>query len=102
MIAELMKLPTKIKELRIKFGFTQAGLAAQLGITRSAVNAWEMGVALPSTETVVKLARIFGVPSDCLLGIDDAKTISAEGLSSEEIRSIEGIIACFREKRIGR
>jgi transcriptional regulator with XRE-family HTH domain len=97
-----MKLPIKIKELRIKFGFTQSSLAAQLGITRSAVNAWEMGVALPSTETVVKLARIFGVPSDYLLGIDDVKTISAEGLSTREIKSVEGIIACFRERPGGR
>lgn len=37
----------KIKHLREKMGMTQASLAEQLGITRSSVNAWEMGVSVP-------------------------------------------------------
>lgn len=37
----------KIKILREKRGITQSELAKKLGITRSGVNAWEMGISVP-------------------------------------------------------
>ena len=46
----------KIKLLREKSGLTQAELAKQIGITRSGVNAWEMGISVPSTHYIVELA----------------------------------------------
>ena len=45
----------KIKFLREEKGMTQADLAKQLGITRSSVNAWEMGISTPSTQYLWKL-----------------------------------------------
>ena len=58
----------KIKKLRKMNGLTQADIARELGITRSSVNAWEMGVSMPSTSYVIKLSRIFKVSavSGCL------------------------------------
>ena len=49
----------RIKLLREKNELTQSTLAKQLGITRSSVNAWEMGTSVPSTQYIVKLSRIF-------------------------------------------
>ena len=49
----------RVKCLREKQGLTQAELAKQLGITRSSVNAWEMGISVPSTQYVVELANLF-------------------------------------------
>ena len=43
----------RIKYLRERSGMTQAGLAKVLGITRSSVNAWEMGISVPSTQYIV-------------------------------------------------
>lgn len=40
----------KIKSLRQQDSLTQAELAKRLGITRSSVNAWEMGISAPSTQ----------------------------------------------------
>ncbi|MBQ8235442.1 MAG: helix-turn-helix transcriptional regulator [Clostridia bacterium] len=40
----------KIKILREKNSLTQAELARELGITRSGVNAWEMGISVPSNQ----------------------------------------------------
>ena len=47
---ELLTLADKIKTLREQAGLTQAEVARQLGISRAGVNAWEMGLSLPSTE----------------------------------------------------
>lgn len=60
----------KIKSLRENQNKTQSELAKQLGITRSSVNAWEMGISVPSTQYVVELAHIFKVSADYLLGVD--------------------------------
>ena len=47
----------KIKLLREQKGLTQAELARKLGLTRAGVNAWEMGLSMPSTQYIVELAR---------------------------------------------
>ena len=44
----------RIKKLREKQGYTQTELAKMLGVTRSCVNAWEMGISVPSTQSLVR------------------------------------------------
>lgn len=88
----------KIKMLREKRGITQADLAKQLGLTRAGVNAWEMGISVPSTAYVVELALFFGVSTDYLLDLKKTVTVSVEGLDDREISAIVEIINCLREK----
>ncbi|MBR5156977.1 MAG: helix-turn-helix transcriptional regulator [Clostridia bacterium] len=88
----------KIKYLREEKKITQAELAKILGITRSSVNAWEMGISVPSTQYIVELANIFRVSTDFLLGIDNNATISTEGLSDEDIKLVYGIIEHLKRK----
>ena len=57
----------RIKQLREQSNWTQSELAKQLGITRSSVNAWELGISVPSTQYLVELAALFKVSTDCLL-----------------------------------
>ena len=71
----------RIKELREGIGLTQSELSRRLGITRASVNAWEMGISVPSTQYLVLLSEIFGVTTDYLLGISDKEYVSTEGLT---------------------
>ena len=87
----------KIKFLREKSGLTQTDLSKKLGITRSGVNAWEMGLSIPSTQYVVALATLFKVSTDYLLGLTTTSSVSVEGLNDREIASIVEIISCMRE-----
>ena len=91
----------KIKILREKRGITQAELARKLGVTRSGVNAWEMGISVPSTQYIAELSVFFGVSVDYLLGLNSTSTISVEGLSDREIASILEIIQCYKNKNDG-
>lgn len=88
----------KIKLLREKRGITQSELAKQLGITRSGVNAWEMGISIPSTQYIIELALFFDVSADYLLDLPRTSTVSVEGLTDREIASIIEIIQCYKEK----
>ena len=86
----------KIKMLRESKGMTQSDLARRLGITRSGVNAWEMGISVPSTQYVVELAQLFGVSSDYLLGLPTTATLSVEGLDDEEIATLVAVADRYR------
>ena len=94
----ILMIADKIKTLREKRGITQAELAKELGITRAGVNAWEMGISVPSTQYIVELATFFGVSSDYLLGLNQTATVSVDGLSNREIASIVDIIECLKNK----
>ena len=73
----------RIKELREKNGFTQTALAKRLGLSRSAINAWEIGISVPSTRYIVELSSLFKVSTDYLLGIDAKKDFSLSRHSSK-------------------
>ena len=92
MIAERIKL------LREYNGLTQSELARQLGITRSGVNAWEMGISVPSTQYIVELARLFKVSTDYLLGVDTTSTVNVSGLSESDILIVNELVRHLRSK----
>lgn len=84
-------LSEKIKQLRENFDITQSELAKTLGLTRSAVNAWEMGLFIPSTQYVVELAKFFQVST-----IEENASVSVKGLNEKQITAVINIIECFR------
>lgn len=86
----------RIRYLREQYKYSQADLAKKLGITRSSVNAWELGISVPSTQYIVDLANIFKVSTDYLLGVKYTSTISTDGLSEEDIRILNALIIHLR------
>lgn len=89
----------RIKELREEKAWTQTELAKILGVTRSFVNAWEMGISVPSTQYVVELASLFHISTDFLLGVEATASVSVEGLSDEDIQLVHTIIDHLRSHR---
>ena len=87
-----------IKQLRESRGLTQTELARRLGITRSSVNSWEMGISSPSTKYIIELARIFHVSTDYLLGIDSSSALNTAGLPEEDIHFLHQIAEYLRTK----
>lgn len=88
----------KIKFLREQKNITQSDLAKQLGITRSSVNAWEMGISVPSTQYIVELSNIFSVSTDYLLGVERTSSIETTGLNESDIEIIYQLIEHLRNK----
>lgn len=72
-----MTLPTAniIRTMRREKNITQDELAQTLGVSFQAVSRWENGQAYPDIELLPKIAEIFGITTDRLLGADErAKT----------------------------
>lgn len=64
-----------LKTLRVAANLSQSELAKELGISRTAVSKWEHGVRFPSTEKLMKLAKIFGCTIEELLQCKNKKII---------------------------
>jgi transcriptional regulator with XRE-family HTH domain len=47
----------RIKELRLKRGFSQTQLAIKLGVCQQAVARWEAGIASPTADKLPKIAH---------------------------------------------
>ena len=60
-------LGARIAVLRKAAGWSQAELAARLGVTPSAVGMYEQGRREPASDLLVALADVFGVSVDYLL-----------------------------------
>lgn len=61
----------KLKNERLKKGWSQEELAEQLFVSRQSVSKWENGQNYPSIEIIIKVSDIFGVTIDELLRSDE-------------------------------
>ena len=93
-----MDFGRKLKELRTQSGMTQAHLAARVGVTKSVVSFYELQERTPSPDVLIKLARIFHVSADYLLGLDKAETIDVSGLGQEDIAILRALTESLRNK----
>ncbi len=85
--------------LRQDAGLTQQQLAQRLGVTKSVVSYYELSERSPSPEILVKLAGVFHVTTDYLLGIEHSgKTVDVSGLDSEDIQAVLHVVAALRRK----
>lgn len=89
----------RIKFLREQNNMTQADLAKQLNITRSSVNAWEMGITIPSTQLIVELASLFSVSTDYLLCVEHTATLDISDLEETDVEIIYNLIQHLKSIR---
>lgn len=61
----------RLRAARMKLGLTQQNVADSLGITVNAYQKYEQSMRSPSLDTLVKLADLFCVPTDWILGRDE-------------------------------
>ena len=89
----------RIKNLRMSNDMTQTDLAKKLNITRSSVNAWELGISTPSTTYLVELAQLFHVSTDYLLGLSSQATLDISNLTEKEVQLVYDLVQYFRTKK---
>lgn len=91
------EVSVRIKELRVSKGMSQTELANLLGVSKSVISSYENAVHLPPYDVLIKLAKIFSVSCDYLLGNTNRKVFTMEGLTEVQISSIESIIYELKE-----
>jgi transcriptional regulator with XRE-family HTH domain len=66
-----IKLSERLKRLRLLSGFTQAELAKKVGLTENAIREIEKGRNFTTLDKLIKIADIFNVTLDYLVGRSD-------------------------------
>lgn len=89
-------LGEKIKSLRTAKRMTQQEFADRLHIAKSTVSAYENGSRVPSYDILLKIARVFKVSVDHLLGYSSKLTIDVTGLTQKQINVIQDIVATYQ------
>lgn len=90
-------LGQRINELRLAFGWSQVELAKRLRVSKQTISNWENENIQPSIEMLVRLANLFGVTTDYMLGLDNVPRLNVEGLPVDIIAHISQLIGDFRD-----
>lgn len=88
----------KLKELRERSGMTQEQLAELMRLSKSTISQYENQERAPSPHILVKIASVFHVSTDYLLGVDEIRRAELSGLTDEDIEIVERLIENMREK----
>lgn len=87
----------RIKALREARGWTQAELARKMNMTRNGINSWEQGLSMPSSPSLVDLARLFSVSTDYLLGVENYSAVNVTGLNEADVALLAQLADRLRE-----
>ena len=85
-------LNKRIRELRIASGMSQVDLAEKMSVTKQTISNWENDNIQPSVEMLIRLADIFCVTTDDLLGRSNHNVLDVEGLSTEKVAHLSLLI----------
>lgn len=91
--------PQRLRELIKEKGETQQGLADYIGRTRQLISYYSDGSSSPDWKTLARIAEYFGVTSDYLIGLSDAKQAESAdiveqlGISEENINRFKELKA---------
>ncbi len=84
-----MSVSEKISQLRKNKGLSQEALAEQLGVSRQTVLKWESGEAVPDTDNIISLSRLFNVSTDSLLIDEEPEpVIQQESVQTVPVQSV--------------
>ncbi len=100
MIAELAQ---RLQTSRHNCGLSRWQVAELIGVSKSMIGLYESGSRQPSLGNLIKLASIYKVTTDYLLGCEtrEPQTISVAGLTPRQIQAINSVISCFQEESQG-
>ncbi len=77
-------LGSRLKEMRIKRGLTQAMLAKRINKSVPAISGYETNTQTPPIEVLISISEVLHVPITYFADLNCEETYSANGLSVEQ------------------
>ena len=91
------ELGEQIRKLRNAKKMTLAVMAERIGVTTSAIAAYENGSRTPSVDVLIKIARLFHVSIDHLLGNTNQDVLDVTDLTADQRNSVMEMIIAHRK-----
>lgn len=92
-----MLLSKRLKKLRVDNNLTQKELGERVNVTKVSICCYENGTRTPTLDTLTKLAKIFDVELDYLMGYDIE--VKAKGTRKKAINMAKEEIEFVKELR---
>ena len=94
----MIRLCDRLKQLRQEKHLRQDQLAALVGVTKSTISTWESDLRQPSYESLLRIADIYHVTTDYLLGRSDDRLLDLSGLTAVEAALVSELVASMTAK----
>lgn len=88
----------RLRKVRLDNHMTQAQVARKIGVTAFMVSSYETDIRLPSYDVLIRIADLFGVSIDYLLGREEKRTLDISSLTDEEAALVSGITNVFKRR----
>ena len=88
----------RLRELRLSKQMTQAQVAKRLNLSKTTISGYENNIKTPSIDVLVRLANLYGVTSDYILGSEKKKVLVIDGLTENEERILKALINEFHQQ----
>lgn len=88
-------LSKKLTLLRQQNKLSQSEVARRIGVSSSAVSAYEADETSPTLENLIKLANLYSVSTDYLLGVSyprDKAVLDTSGLNKQQLTVLQNLI----------
>ena len=92
-------LNERIRTLRLAKGISQVDLAVMLNVSKQSVSNWENDNIQPSIDMLIRLADVFNVSTDYLLGRETSRNLDTNNLTDDELEHIQTIINDIRKHK---
>ena len=89
----------RLQLLRRDKHLTQAQVAKRIGVTASMVSSYETDIRLPSYEVMLRIADVFGVSVDYLLGREEKRLLDISELTEEEASVVCDMVNILKKHR---
>lgn len=94
----IVDLSVRLRQLRVDKHLRQEQVANLIGVTKGAVSAYENDIRQPSYDVLIRLANLYRVSTDYLLGRQDVRMLDISGLTTAEAVAISDLVASMTAK----
>ncbi len=91
---------SRLKQLRSSKNLRQEQLGRLVGVNKTAIHYYENDMRQPPYETLIRLASIFNVTTDYLLGCEKKNVIDVSGLTTSEMTLVRSLVDNMTQKNM--
>ena len=89
---------SRLRQLRLDKNLRQEQVAKLIGVNKSAISTYENNTRQPSFDILVRLATLYRVSTDYLLGMTNIRSLDLSGLSDEEVVAVSALVAIMTKR----
>ena len=94
----VIDLSTRLRQLRMDKQLRQDQVARLVGVSKGAISAYETDIRQPSYDILIRLANLYRVSTDYLLGREDTRSLDVSELTAHGVAIVSELVAAMSAK----